>query len=113
MRWLTTITGALATVAAVMVLVAVPPSTESTASATESVPIIETVPVADSSTSTTEPLEIEISGLTPDVADALVRSGHAELVSNRDLIRELPSSVAKALIDADAVLLMPNNGGDS
>lgn len=113
MRWLTTITGALATIGAVVVLSAVPPA-DSTPSTVESGPIVRTVvPVVDTATSTTGPMEVVITGLTSDVTDALAKAGYTEFVPESAVIRELPPSVAKALIDAGAVLVMPEDGGGS
>ena len=115
MRWLSAITGLMATAGAVVTLGAMSPG------ATTAEPMPATMSVVDefaeelADESANRPRivyppsqEVDLSNLDPAIARALSGGGYTELVSINRLSVELPEDVLAALLAHDAVLVVPS-----
>ena len=110
-KWITALSGLVATAAAVTVLASLPgPDTNVSEPSTTTIEV--TAPGSDAVSETVEvPAPSEpIEGIDPAVSDALVASGYTEFMTTSELERQLPASVVDVLDRAGAVLVIPNQG---
>jgi hypothetical protein len=110
MRWISSIGGAIATAAAVLVLVSLPTDHQV-------VEAVETpIDVEDTFESTTEPFVDEQPGLpdldVPDlgegIADVLAGGGYTQFIGSEELTERLPDDVVQVLVNDEAVLVIPS-----
>lgn len=114
MRWLPTLTGLLATAAALIVLAAQPasppesPSVQATVQAVEPAPsavIVET-PILATAQGTPDLLP----GLPEAVAAVLGESGYAAFATDAEIRGSLSQEVVRTLVSNGAVLVVPESG---
>jgi hypothetical protein len=110
MRWISSIGGAIATGAAVLVLLSLPTGSQ----ATETVePPIEfesaPEPVEQSTVEEQPPApDLDVPDLGDGIADVLAESGYTQFVGSDELTNTLPDDIVQVLIKEEAVLVIPS-----
>ena len=106
MRWISSIGGAIATGAAVLVLISLPTDPDVVDAV---VAPIEIGPVEESfvEEQLAEP-DLDVADLGEGIADVLAESGYTQFVGSEELTEHLPDDVVQVLIDEDAVLVIPS-----
>ena len=108
--WIATLSGLVATAAAVTVLATLPADdTHESEPSTTTGGATAQASAAGSDAVVWAPSE-PIEGIDPAVSDALVASGYTEFMTTSELEQQLPASVVNVLDRAGAVLVIPNQG---
>ncbi len=116
MRWFSTISGLMATVAAVVTLATLSPEPEPPESAPPVLSVVDEYAerLAEESPDLAEfefpaPHEVDLAKVDPAIAAALANGGYTDFVSANRLAVELPEDVLSALLANDAVLVIPSD----
>jgi hypothetical protein len=110
MRWISSISGVIATGAAVLVLISLPTDPE----------VSEAVEMPVDTMSQMEPAEqslveelppapsLDVPHLGEGIADVLAESGYTQFVDSQELTDTLPDDVVQVLINEESVLVIPS-----
>jgi hypothetical protein len=112
MRWISALTGLLATATAIAVLAAMSVSTSVPPSKAFAAPLEATVPAAPVAFVTEDSVPdtpVGLAGVSDPVSSALRESGYAQFVGV-DELSELPASVLDALVEEASVLVIAEDG---
>lgn len=120
MRWVSASAGAVATASALLVLASAaqphagtPAAVGSDAETTTPTQSMSTVPTVDpvASADLVDSVDLTVAGLDRDVSSVLANEGYTDRVQPSELGGQLDPVVAKALADANTVLVIPDGGG--
>jgi hypothetical protein len=108
MRWISAIGGAIATGAALLVLISLPtdaviPEVAATPVVVEVAPAEQPVVIEQTATR-----DLPVPDLGEGIADVLAESGYTQFTSVDELSEVLPEDVVQVLIDEQAVLVIPS-----
>jgi hypothetical protein len=112
MRWISALTGLLATATAVAVLAAMSVSSSVPPSKAFAAPVEVTVPAAPATVVTEDIVPdapVGLAGVSDPVSSALREAGYAQFVGV-DELAELPASVLDALVEEASVLVIAEEG---
>lgn len=111
MRWISSIGGAIATGAAVLVLISLPTEPQASELATPPLDIENVVQPAEQSHVEQEvpAPDIDVPDLGDGIADVLAESGYTQFVGSDELGESLPDDVVQVLINEETVLVIPSD----
>lgn len=110
MRWISSIGGAIATGAAVLVLLSLPTEPQA-AEAVEPPTEVESAvePVEQSIVEVQPPdPDLDVPDLGDGISDVLAESGYTQFVGSDELTNTLPDDIVQVLITEEAVLVIPS-----
>jgi hypothetical protein len=110
MRWISSIGGAIATGAAVLVLISLPTDPDVVDVVVSPIEIESEIgPVEESFVEEQLPEpDLDVADLGEGIADVLAESGYTQFVGSEELTEHLPDDVVQVLINEDAVLVIPS-----